>query len=315
MDAPRVQTAAVVVVGASVVVHRHGIRAPAHHVGVKPNVKPQVVLVVSLRKHLHAHGAAHVAVGGQLRQEHPQVRPRKGVGRRPWDDRPPRPILTVLHKPLPGPKHALPPTRKQHRHPLLAGRRRRRPVEPDRDPTVERQVREKADPRRRNAFRVVVAKRVLVKRILRHQRQRILVVPHRRNHAVRLMRRLHVQPKRSQARQIPVRMLRHHLQPQPISLRRLPLRKDQTRRHQHILALGAHPCRGQHQHRPNPGSPPCAYVQLFHRQTNQTIKDTKIPVTRPASLAVPPVVWAQKKPQAYARGLVERRSEADLQVC
>ena len=117
MDAPRVQAAAVVVVGAGVVVHRHGIRASAHHVGVKPNVEPQVVFVVALREHLHTHGAAHVAVGRQLGQEHPQVRPRNGVGRRPRDDRPPRPTLAVLHEPLPGPKHALPPARKQHRHP------------------------------------------------------------------------------------------------------------------------------------------------------------------------------------------------------
>ena len=76
MDASRVQAAAVVVVGAGVVVHRHGIRASAHHVRVKPNVEPQVVFVVSLREHLHTHGAVHVAVGRQLGQEHPQVRPR-----------------------------------------------------------------------------------------------------------------------------------------------------------------------------------------------------------------------------------------------
>ena len=100
MDAPRVEAAAVVVVGASVEVHRHRICASAHHVGVEPNVEPQIVLVVTLRKHLHAHGAAQVAVGRQLGQEHPQVRSCKGVGRCPRDDRPPRSTLAVFHEPL-----------------------------------------------------------------------------------------------------------------------------------------------------------------------------------------------------------------------
>ena len=168
-----------------------------------------------------------------------------------------------------GPKHALPPARKQHRHPLLACRRRRRPIEPNGHPAVERQIGKEVDPRRRNALRVVVAKQVLVERRLRHQGQWVLVVPHRCDDAVALVGRLHVQPVCREARQVAVCVLRHHFQLQPIPLRRLPLRKDQTRCHQHIFALGTQPHRGQHEHRPNPGSLPCACVQLFHGHLNR----------------------------------------------
>ena len=73
-------TAAVVRVGVGNEVRGVFICASAHHVGVEVHVKAQVVLVVALRKDLDTHGAAEVAVGGELGKKHPLFRSCNGVG-------------------------------------------------------------------------------------------------------------------------------------------------------------------------------------------------------------------------------------------
>ena len=68
--APLVQATAVVCVGAGVEVEGTFLCTPANHVGVEGHVESQIVLVVALRKDLNTHGAAEVAVGGELGQQH-----------------------------------------------------------------------------------------------------------------------------------------------------------------------------------------------------------------------------------------------------
>ena len=81
-------TAAVVRVGVGNEVRGVFVRASAHHVGVEGHVQAQVVLVVALRKDLDTHGAAEVAVGGELGKKHPLFRSCNGVGGRPWNHGP-----------------------------------------------------------------------------------------------------------------------------------------------------------------------------------------------------------------------------------